>query len=211
MAERERGREGGGEAAVTKEGSIRASARPGGFRFMTAEAEVVLAPEGIPRTNSRGGCRDGGDFRWRVLVLSIERHCIDCLPSSRQLWTGVPGLTNPLAYRPRGGGGKEVGVEPLPVEEFDEKGEHTPLDFGSRYGGGRRNKLEGGSHQVDVAIRQELNPLDAAGLRALSGRDEGEEPVPVEEPAKMKEVDDIKNRGVVGEMHVREGVCQRGE
>ena len=60
IAEKERGREGGGEAAVTKEGSIRAPAKPRGFRFTTAEAEVVLASEGVPRTNSRGGCRDGG-------------------------------------------------------------------------------------------------------------------------------------------------------
>ena len=56
----EGGWEGGGEAAVTKEGSIRASTRPGGFRFMTAEAEVLLAPGGVRRTTSRGGCRDGG-------------------------------------------------------------------------------------------------------------------------------------------------------
>ena len=60
MSKRERGIEGGGEAAVTKKGSIRASARPGGFRFTTAEAEVVLVPRDVPRTTAVVGCRDGG-------------------------------------------------------------------------------------------------------------------------------------------------------
>ena len=44
--------------------------------------------------------------------------------------------------------------------------------------------------------RQEFHPLDAAGLRALSGRDKGDEPVPVEEPAKAKVIDDVENRGI---------------
>ena len=39
----EGGWEGGGEAVVTKEGSIRASTRPGGFHFTTAEAKALLA------------------------------------------------------------------------------------------------------------------------------------------------------------------------
>ena len=152
-----------------------------------------------------------GGFRGGVLVLNVERHCIDCLPSSRRLRTGVLGLTSPLAYLPRRGGGKEVGIEPLPVEELNDKSKHAPLDFGSGHGGGRGNQLEGGTNQVDVAVRKELDPLDVAGLRALSGCDEGEEPVPVEEPVKTKEVDNVENRGVIGEMHDVDREDQRRE
>ena len=65
-------------------------------------------------------------------------------------------------------------------------------------------------NQVDVPVRQELHLLDAARLRVLSRRNEGEEPVPVEEPAKTKVVDDVKNRGVRGETHVGDDKCQRG-
>ena len=53
-------REGRGEAADAREGSIRASARPGGFCFTMAKAEVLLVLRDIHRTTSRGGCRDGG-------------------------------------------------------------------------------------------------------------------------------------------------------
>ena len=56
----EGGWEGGGEATVAKEGSIEASARPGGFRFTTAKAEVLLVPGDVCLTISRGSCRDGG-------------------------------------------------------------------------------------------------------------------------------------------------------
>ena len=144
------------------------------------------------------------------MVLSIKCYGVNCLPSSRWLWTRVPGLTSPLVYLPQRGRGKEVSDEPLLVEELDDESKNTLLDLGSRYGRGGGNKLEGGMNQVDVACRQELDPFNTTQLRVLSGGNEEQEPVPVEEPAKVKEVDDIKNRGVVGKTHVREGVGQRG-
>ena len=109
---------------------------------------------------------------------------------------------------PWGGGGKEVGIEPLPVEELDNECEHAPLDLGSGHERGGGNQFESRTHQVDVAVGEELHPLDAPRLRALSGGDKRQKPVPVEELAKTKEVDDVEDRWVVRKTHCEDGVCQ---
>ena len=50
---------------------------------------------------------------------------------------------------------------------------------------GDRDKLEGAPHQVSVALGHEFDPSDwSVGLHSLSGRDERNEPVPIEEPAR---------------------------
>ena len=84
-----------------------------------------------------------------VVVVREKEGCLACLP-----WRGRS---------------KEVGDKPLPVKELNDKGKHTPLDFGSGDGGGGRNQLEGRPHEVDMAVGEELNPLDAPRLRARFG------------------------------------------
>ena len=97
------------------------------------------------------------------------------------------------------------------VEELNDECEHAPLDFGSGHRRGGGNQLEGRAHEVDMAVGEELYPFDAPRLRALSRGDERQKPVPVEEPAKTKEIDDVENRGIVGEMHDVDKEDQRRE
>ena len=149
--EREGGWEGGGEAAVTKEGSIEASARPGGFCFTTAEAEVLLVLGDVRRTNSRGGCRDRGASdagSWSSALSTIASTVCPPAGSFGPVSRGLRVLLRTF----RGGEGAKKSATSRSVKELNDEGKHTPLDFGSGDGGGRGNQFEGRSHQVDVAV-----------------------------------------------------------
>jgi hypothetical protein len=93
------------------------------------------------------------------------------------------------------------GLEELPrgevaIEDRKNKGKHHPLNFDSRDARGRRNELEGRTHQVHMALTVELDPIDIAPICALGGSDMGDEPVPREEPATTEKVVDVEYRGV---------------
>jgi hypothetical protein len=87
------------------------------------------------------------------------------------------------------------------VEDVKDKDKHTPLDLGSGYEGSRGDKLECTLHEVRVPLGHEFYPVDKAAVGALSCSYKEEEPVPREEPATMKIVDNVENKGVMRELH----------
>ena len=73
------------------------------------------------------------------------------------------------------------------IEDFKDELKHYLLYLGNREGLGRRDKLEGGPHQVGVPLRHELNPSNSRGRhRVLSGRHERNEPALVQMPARAE-------------------------
>ena len=76
---------------------------------------------------------------------------------------------------------------PASDAEIKKKSKHDLLDLGEREVFGDWDKLEGTPHQVSVALGHEFDPSDwSIGFHLLSGRDERDEPVPGEEPARVE-------------------------
>jgi hypothetical protein len=113
----------------------------------------------------------------------------------------VLGLMSPPAPAPRWGQSRteEIPLRPGVIEDVDEESEHAVpnLDGGDEGGGGDEGICT--ANQRGAASWHDLHPIDKTIVATLSSGKVRDEPVPRKEPAGMKKIDKIENRGVAGE------------
>jgi len=103
-------------------------------------------------------------------------------------------------------GSEEEQYRAVVVEDFKKINEHHLLDFGS---GDRGGQLNGTPHEMSMRHRREFDPVDRQVVSLLGRSDVGHQPVPREEPLAVKEVEDVKHRGVRRERHEHRGAIRQ--
>ena len=127
---------------------------------------------GIPSTREGGVCIGWGGVDCHVDWL-LPHHCT--LTSPRM------GLLGLASFEELCSTGCRV------IEDFKDEPKHYLLYLGDREGLCRRDKLEGGPHQVGVPLRHELNPSNIRARRCtLSGCHKRNEPALVQMPAQAE-------------------------